>query len=106
LYRVLAIGNQDFCAGFALAGVETCCATGTDAAQALADTRSSGHYGIVIVDETLSAELDLSPQGADIPVVVAVPGDMHWRDVEQVGEDTYIKTLVRQAVGYQLDINV
>jgi vacuolar-type H+-ATPase subunit F/Vma7 len=110
LYRVLAIGDEDFCAGFALAGIETQCARGPAAREALAEARASGQYGVVIVDEQFGMELEggesLAKAAATIPVVVAVPAEMHWGDVEKLGEDSYVATMIRQAIGYQLDINL
>lgn len=110
MYKVLAIGNKDFCAGFALAGIETRSATGKAAQKALVEARASGQYGVVIVDEQFSADLDesesLAKAAATIPVVVAVPAALHWQDVEKLGEDNYIAAMIRQAIGYQLDINL
>lgn len=110
MYKVLAIGNEDFCAGFALAGVETRCAEGSLARDALAQARASGQYGVVIVDEQFSAGLDdsesLAKAAATIPVVVAVPAELRWSDVEKLGEDNYVAAMIRQAIGYQLDINL
>ena len=104
MYKVLAIGDTDFCAGFALAGIETQCANTDQFPQALAQAKASGHYGIVIIDQSNEGHVD--NQGAHIPVVVSVPAGMQWRDVEKLGEDTYIAAMIRQAIGYQLDINL
>ncbi len=110
MYKVLAIGNEDFCAGFALAGIETQCAIGEAAQEALIEARASGQYGVIIVDEQFSAGLDenesLARAAATMPVVVAVPATLHWQDIEKLGEDSYVAAMIRQAIGYQLDINL
>lgn len=110
MYKVLAIGGADLCAGFALAGIEVCRADHTTAAEALSSAMRSGEYGIIIIDEDLSNEFDEMTQqrtsGRHIPLVIAVPGQMRWRDTETTSWDRRIAALIRQAVGYQLDIQL
>jgi len=111
LHKVLIIGGRDLCSGFALAGVETCVAEDADsAAGALAKAAESGEYGVVVLDEQLAAGFDertrQSMSGSDVPVVIAVPGQMRWQDVEAMEPDDYVARLIRQAVGYQLDIKL
>ena len=107
MYKVVAIGETDFCAGFALAGIETRVAPGAELAQEIERAIQSGVYGLVIIDEQASDLLEgMNRAGARIPIVIPVPGRMQWHDVEQLGEDKHIAALVRQAVGYQLDLEL
>jgi len=110
LYKVLAIGGADFCAGLALAGIEVRPADHAAVAEALSSAIGSGEYGIIIIDEDLSDGLDemmrLRTSGRNIPLVIAVPGRMRWHDTERSSRDRRIAALIRQAVGYQLDIQL
>ncbi len=103
MYKVLAIGNEDFCAGFALAGIETQCAMGETAQEALIEARASGQYGVIIVDEPFSAGLDendsLARAAATLPLMAAVPATLHWQDIEKLGEDSYVAAMSPQAIG-------
>ena len=51
LYKVVAVGDKDFCAGFALAGIETRVAPAAELGAALERTIQCGVYGLVIIDE-------------------------------------------------------
>jgi vacuolar-type H+-ATPase subunit F/Vma7 len=109
LYKVVAIGEKDFCAGFALAGIETRAAAESALPEEIAQAIRSGTYGLIIIDEQVSECLEaIRPPGtgAQIPIVIPVPGRMEWHDVEQLGEDRYIAALIRRAVGYQLDLQL
>ncbi len=110
MYKVLAIGDKDLCAGFALAGIEARCADKLLAGEVLSWAINSGEYGIVIIDEELRDALDDPTRrlisGRNVPLVIAVPGQMRWRDQEKPVQDEYIAALIRQAVGYQLDIQL
>ena len=107
MYKVVAIGEKDFCAGFALAGIETRVAPAADLAQEIEQAIQSGVYGLVIIDEQAGdPRQSLDRAGAQIPIVIRVPGRMQWHDVEQLGEDKHIAALVREAVGYQLDLQL
>ncbi len=109
--KVLAILHRDLGSGFALAGVEVAAAADPDAARAaLASAMTSGLYGIVIVEEELlggmeeTARRDL--EASTVPLVIAVPGAMAWREAEEAPPDDYIARLIRRAVGYQLNIKL
>ena len=111
MYKVLAIGGKDLCAGFQLAGLETRCAeTSPEAARALWEAVESGQYGIVIINEVLTASFDDTTQAllmsGQLPVVVPVAGQMAWQDIEAIPQDDYIARLVRQAIGYEMDIQL
>ena len=44
--------------------------------------------------------------GSKVPLVITIPGDMQWHDVETVPRDEYVAKLIRQAIGYQVDIRL
>ena len=109
MYKIVAIGGQEFCAGFALAGIDTRLVTESSAQGVFISVLSQEDLALVILDEQWHASLErLRPDSlqAELPIVIPVPGEMRWRDVEKPGEDPYIATLIRQAVGYQLDIDI
>lgn len=109
MFRVVAIGGQEFCTGFALAGIETLLVTEPTEQEVFTHALAQDDLALVILDEQwLEAVERVRPDTmkAQLPIVIPVPGKMQWRDVEQPGEDQYIAQLIRQAVGYQLDINI
>ena len=109
MYKVLAIGDPDFCAGFALAGIDTCPVEADTLGDALRKAYDAQDCAVVIVDETQSDLLEsirTEYTHSPLPVVVPVPGRLHWVPHESVGEDTYVASLIRRAVGYQLDITL
>jgi len=109
LCRVIAIGDKEFCAGFALAGIETRASVESELCAEIEQVIRSGAYGLVIIDEQASDSLEATrpaQAGTQIPIVIPVPGRMQWRDVEQLGEDRHVATLIRRAVGYQLDLQL
>ena len=109
LYKVVAIGDSDFCAGFSLAGIETRATAASALPAEIEQVIQSGVYGLVIIDEQFSEcleEIRPAKSGAQIPIVIPVPGRMQWHDIEQLGEDKYIASLIRRAVGYQLDLQL
>lgn len=109
MYKIVAIGGHDFCAGFALAGIDTRLVTESSAEATFTSVLSQEDLALVILDEQWHASLErLRPDTlqARLPIVIPVPAQMRWRDVEQPEEDHYIGALIRQAVGYQLDIEL
>ena len=109
MYRVMAIGGREFCAGFALAGIDTLLVTDVSGQEVLTRMLARDDIALVILDEQWIESLDeLRPptMQAELPIVIPVPGQMRWRDAEEHGEDHYVAALIRQAVGYQLDINI
>ena len=102
MYKVIAIGSKDFCAGFALAGVETRASTESALPAEIERAIRSGAYGLIIIDEQASdclEEIRSAQAGSQIPIVVPVPGRMQWQDIEQLGEDKHVAALIRRAVG-------
>ncbi len=109
MYKVLAIGDPDFCAGFALAGIETQPTEPVGLEAALRQAMEAEDTALVIIDETQSDLLEsiqAEERQSRIPIVIPVPGRLHWVSHEDIGEDTYIASLIRRAVGYQLDIEL
>ncbi len=109
MFRVVAIGGQEFCTGFALAGIETLLVTDVTEQEVFTLALAQDDLALVILDEQWRESLERvrpDPLKAQLPIVIPVPGQMRWRDVEQPGEDQYIAQLIRQAVGYQLDIQL
>ena len=109
MYKVLAIGGREFCAGFALAGIDTLLVTDASGQEVFTRMLARDDIALVILDEQWSDLLDeIRPptMQTQLPIVIPVPGQMRWHDVEKRGEDQYVAALIRQAVGYQLDINI
>jgi vacuolar-type H+-ATPase subunit F/Vma7 len=111
LSRILAVVREDLAAGFALAGVEVApAADGQAARAALSAALSGGQYGVVIVEQELLSAMDEGTRAeaaaSVVPLVIAVPGEMRWREAEEAPADDYVARLVRRAVGYQLNIKL
>lgn len=109
--KVLAISEKELARGFALAGLETCIVCDAkQASQVLAKIISGGEYGVVIMDEKLSSDLDRQVTTAlsrgDGPMLVSIPAELRWRDTEKLPQDDYVARLIRRAVGYQLNITL
>lgn len=108
---IAAVVSEDLGYGFSLAGVEVLPAVDpARAMELLTEEVSRGRFGILIVDETLLEGIDERARNAlferPVPLVIAIPGKMHWRDVEQASSDEFVARLIRRAVGYQLNIQV
>ena len=109
--KVLAISEKELAKGFALAGLETWrVSDAKEASQALAKVISGGEYGIVIMDEKLSSEIDKQVKTAlsrgQGPMLVSIPAELRWRDTERLPHDDCVARLIRRAVGYQLNIKL
>lgn len=111
MYKVCAIVQEDFGLGLNLAGVVVYTyREHREASKALREALSSGEYGIVIIEEsfydTLGPRFRKELMQRTRPLVVPVPAEMRWKDVEEVSEDELVARLIRQAVGYQLNIQI
>ena len=107
--KILAITGEDLGAGLALAAIEVQRVPSASAARdALLLAMKSQDYGVVIVEERFTAEFDAKTEAliaeTNVPLIVSVPAEMKWRDVEEAYQDDYVASLVRRAVGYQLNI--
>ena len=107
--RILALARPEFCLGLALAGA-ACrpCLRPEDLLPALGGT--SGEAGIVIVEESLFAGLeprlrkDLLRRAH--PLLVPVPGELLWSGAGEAPVDDLLARLVRQAIGYRINIKL
>ncbi len=108
---VLVIAGPDVGAGFALAGVQVQTPPNTAAARdALMRAVASRDYNVVIIEQRLLDQLDERQrtivEESNLPLVVSVPAEMKWQDVESLTDDDYVARLIRSAVGYQLNIQL
>ena len=108
--RVLAILSEDLGTGFALAGVEVVKTRDLGGArEALRTAMGGGTYGLIVVEEELLRSLPQERRdeinAAAVPLVIAIPGEMLWRE-EAGPADDYVARLIRRAVGYQLNIRL
>lgn len=108
--RVLAILSEDLGTGFALAGIEVRKTEDPGGARdALRAAMAGGAYGLIVVEEellqTLSQESRDQINAAAVPLVIAIPGELLWREGAAPADD-YVARLIRRAVGYQLDIKL
>jgi vacuolar-type H+-ATPase subunit F/Vma7 len=103
--------GKDLGAGFALAGVDVEVVMDPDSArEAVLAAAGRKECGILIVEEELFARV---PDGEresllqrTVPLIVLLPGDMLWGEVEEIKADEYVAALIRRAVGYQLNIRL
>lgn len=97
--------------GFALTGVEVNRVNDVEEAEkALETAMESQEHGIVVIDEGLMNEMDQRRVNRyferTVPLIVPLPGDLEWRDVEDLKQDDYVARLIQHAVGYQLNIQL
>ncbi len=111
--RVVAVLKGELASGFSLTGVDVIRVEepyASGAREALESAVNNPEYGLVIVDQTLLDEVDdrlrTSLHERNLPLVIPVPGDLRWRDVESAPEDEYVAQLVKRAVGYQLKVEL
>ncbi len=107
--RVVGIMGPDLARGFALAGVDVTSVADIKAGQqALTSAIDSLGYGLVIVEQRLLDSLEPRVREAiyarNIPLVIAIPGDLRWGEQDGKPADDYVAALIRRAVGYQLNI--
>jgi vacuolar-type H+-ATPase subunit F/Vma7 len=111
LSRVLALLGRDLGAGFALSGIEvTTVADAGSLRGALEAAVVSRAYGLVVVEEemmrALGDEARMEYAAMNVPLIVEVPGSLEWQEQERAADDSYVASLIRRAVGYQLSIKV
>lgn len=109
--RVLAVLMEGLGAGFSLTGVNVdIVADAASARDAVTEAVQSRECGILLVDEALFSAMSEREQEALLqrtsPLVVLLPGDMRWVEVEEMSRDEYVAALIRRAVGYQLNIRM
>lgn len=107
--RIAAVLRTDLHYGFSLAGIQSFpCANHREQMERLAELIEDRDVGMVIIDEDFLDEMepmrrkDLLKQTR--PLLVPIPSRLQWSDSEELTEDDLIHQLIRQAVGYQLNI--
>jgi len=97
LSKVTALVHEDLGLGFSLAGVVAKnCSSSDDALALLTELTDDRDQGIIIVEEELLTGID--------PRVRPIPGTLLWKTAGEVPVDELIARLIRQALGYQLNI--
>ncbi|MFA6505938.1 MAG: V-type ATP synthase subunit F [Treponemataceae bacterium] len=109
--KVIAVAHSDLCLGFSLAGVECVpCVNRDGALEAIGNAIASSDTGIVIVEEELLEGTDPHLRREFLkrarPLIVPLPGALIWKDTEERPSDDLVARLVRQAVGYRLNIKL
>jgi len=111
LSRVHAVLKEGLGAGFSLTGVNVdVVADAASARDAVRDAVESRDCGILLLDEDLFSGMSGRERDAllqrTVPLVVLLPGEMRWVEVEEMARDDYVADLIRHAVGYQLNIRL
>jgi vacuolar-type H+-ATPase subunit F/Vma7 len=107
---VAAILSTDLTLGFALTGIATLPASNhEEAAELLRTVSEEKRYDLVIVEEALVDSLNPNVRRDYLrrtrPLIVPIPGDLIWSDTDDTTGDDLVQRLIRQAVGYQLNIH-
>ncbi len=108
---VRAVLSEGLAAGFSLAGtrVEVVAEPGS-AREAILAAAESRECGILILEEELFASLGERERESllarTVPLLVLLPGELRWGEVEEITGDEYVAALIRRAVGYQLNIRL
>jgi vacuolar-type H+-ATPase subunit F/Vma7 len=97
--------------GFALTGVEVHRVNNAEEGEeALDAAMENDEHGIIVLDENLMNDMDQRRINRyferTVPLIVPLPGELVWRDVEEMSQDDYVARLIRHAVGYQLNIQL
>lgn len=109
--RVVGILREETAAGLSLTGVDVMpVTTAAELKRTLLAAIDSREYSLVVVDEELFAALDERTRSAvaarNLPLVIPIPSELRWMDVQDMPADDYVAMLVRRAVGYQLNIRL
>ncbi len=109
--RVRAVLAEGLGSGFSLAGVEVEVVADRDSArEAILAAAGNRDCGILIIDEELFASLGERERESllqrTVPLLVLLPGELRWGEVQEMGSDEYVAALIRRAVGYQLNIKM
>ena len=111
MLRVLAVASREIASGFSLTGVDVSVASDPEAAlEEIREASASRDYGIIIVEEALWNGIDQRARDAllasNTPLVIPVPAELRWMDVEDLSPDDHLAGLIRHAVGHQLAIKL
>lgn len=107
--KIAAVFQTDVHYGFSLAGIQSYgCSSHKEQAEKLSELLEDREIGMIIIDEDFIDSIDASRRKELLkqtrPLLVPVPGDLRWSDSEEISRDDLIHQLIRQAVGYQLNI--
>ncbi len=107
--KVRAVLSEGLGAGFSLAGIEVeTVADRESAREAILAAAANRECGILILDEELFGSLSDRERESllqrNVPLLVMLPGELRWGEVEEIESDEYVAALIRRAVGYQLNI--
>jgi vacuolar-type H+-ATPase subunit F/Vma7 len=108
---VHAVLKEGLGSGFSLTGVNVdVVADAASAREAVRDAVENSECGILLLDEDLFSDMSGRERDAllqrTVPLVVLLPGEMRWIEVEEMARDDYVADLIRHAVGYQLNIRL
>jgi vacuolar-type H+-ATPase subunit F/Vma7 len=111
LSRIIGILREELAAGFALTGIDVARVRDSSSAwELLQQTIADGEHGLVIVDGCFMSEIEERAREnlyeRNIPLIVPIPCELRWRDVEELPADDYLADLIRRAVGYQLNLQL
>jgi len=103
--------SRELALGFSLTGVEVVPARDSVIALgAVQELVAGGEAGLIVIEESLLEGMEERTReellDSSVPLVVPIPGELTWRDVEELPPDDYVAELIRRAVGYQLDIQL
>jgi vacuolar-type H+-ATPase subunit F/Vma7 len=109
--KVVCIMREELALGFSLTGVDVMHVAGAEeAARTVHQVIADREWGLVILEEGLLDEMEQNTREelmqSNVPLIVPVPGQLVWQDVEQLPPDQYVAELIRRAVGYQLDVQL
>lgn len=109
-YKLIIITNPELAVGFRLAGVEVQEVRNKTEAEAIISRilRVGREFGIIGIDEDLSAELDPDLledlEKAGLPLLIPFPTtDMVFAKKRQ-DEDDYTANLIRRSIGYHIKL--
>ena len=107
--RITALVHEDLGLGFRLAGVVAKqCSSSEETVALLTELTEDRDQGIIIVEEELLNAIDGRARELllrrTVPLVLPIPGTLLWKTAGEVPVDELIARLIRQALGYQLNI--
>jgi len=108
MYNVTAIIPEGEATGFSLAGVRVIeAANRDDAVEILTREFANDTNGVILIDETYTANLSDSMQKkideSTVPLVVSIPVITKWEYVHDMTGK--IENIIRRAVGYRIKLS-
>lgn len=109
MFKILAIVEREISRGFRFSGVDIKVAESSELAKKLLlETMRKKDYGVVIIDEGYLNGFDEPTkklvEDSSSPLIVPVPLEMKWHKNNKKKEDTYVREMIRRAIGYQIKI--